>query len=324
MSARLRNLRAARQTCGQSFDSLASPGEGGAVSRVVAFLTRNGGFCTRAAALEATSRAEVEAALAMGAIVWISRGRYALPDLELAVMTAHGMNAVLSHTSAVVWHGWELKNLPEKTHVIVPRRRRTASAPLVRAHHVDLRPEEVRGAICTSPERTLVDCLRTLPFDEALVIADSALRHGVDPEVLPRIGGSVRGPGRPAVLRVVRAADGRAANPFESTLRAIAMDVPGLQVQPQRLIVGTRQTVRPDLVDMHLHLAIEADSFEWHGGRADLKKDARRYNFLVADGWLVLRFSWEDVMFDPAYVLDVLQTVVHARTQVLGCPRGAA
>ena len=36
-----------------------------------------------------------------------------------------------------------------------------------------------------------------------------------------------------------------------------------------------------------------------HGGRGDLRRDARRYNRLVAYRWLVLRFAWEDVMFEP-------------------------
>ena len=56
---------------------------------------------------------------------------------------------------------------------------------------------------------------------------------------------------------------------------------------------------RPDLVDEHLRIVVEADSFEWHGERAALRADARRYNAFVVNGWLVLRFCWEDVMFHP-------------------------
>jgi very-short-patch-repair endonuclease len=55
---------------------------------------------------------------------------------------------------------------------------------------------------------------------------------------------------------------------------------------------------------------LEADSFEWHGSRAALARDARRYNLLVSEGWLVLRFAWEDVMHDPRYVRDVLEAAV--------------
>jgi very-short-patch-repair endonuclease len=122
------------------------------------------------------------------------------------------------------------------------------------------------------------------------------------------------------VRRVLGRADGRAANPFESVLRHLALDVPGLRLVPQRVVIGTRQTVRPDLVDDDLRIVVEADSFEWHGGRADLRRDACRYNLLVVDGWLVLRFSWEDVMFDPDHVRDVLTAAARMRTQVRRCP----
>lgn len=110
-------------------------------------------------------------------------------------------------------------------------------------------------------------------------------------------------------------ADGRADNPFESVLRAIASDVPGLDVEPQvRIRGGLGLAVRPDLVDRRLRLVLEADSFEWHGDRAALRRDARRYDLLLADGWVVLRFAWEDVMHDHAWVRSVLEATV-ARTE---------
>jgi len=110
-------------------------------------------------------------------------------------------------------------------------------------------------------------------------------------------------------------------------MRGITHSVPGLNAHPQRLIVTGRQTVRPDLVDEDLMIVLEADSFEWHGKRAALRKDARRYNLLVCDGWIVLRFAWEDVMFDPDYVREVLIAIValvRRRTEVPRSSRPAA
>jgi very-short-patch-repair endonuclease len=121
------------------------------------------------------------------------------------------------------------------------------------------------------------------------------------------------------VRQVAALADGRAANPFESALRATCLDVRGLRVVPQVPIVEGRWLGRPDLVDQRLRIALEADSFAWHGERAALRRDANRYNALVAAGWLVLRFSWEDVMFEPLQVRAVLEEVVRRRTEVL-CP----
>ena len=122
---------------------------------------------------------------------------------------------------------------------------------------------------------------------------------------------------------MVAAARADAANPFESVLRSIASSVPGLRVEPQRLITLGTGWVRPDLVDEDLRIVLEADSFEWHGSRAALARDARRYNHLVAAGWLVLRFTWEEVMFDPDGVRKVLVAVVELvnRRAEVGCAR---
>lgn len=88
----------------------------------------------------------------------------------------------------------------------------------------------------TAPELTVLQCARSLPFDEALAVADSALRHGLPPSALRRIAATVQGPGTPRVRRVCGEASALAANPLESVLRAIALDVPGLCAQPQRWI----------------------------------------------------------------------------------------
>ena len=106
------------------------------------------------------------------------------------------------------------------------------------------------------------------------------------------------------------AASGEAANAFESALRAIALEVPGLEVEPQVTIRDGALSARADLVDRRLHLVLEADCFAWHGSRAALASDCRRYNRMVISGWLVLRFSYEDVMFHPDEVREVLVAAV--------------
>ncbi len=287
-----------------------------AMTPAVRLVWQQGGFATRAQVVAVTGRAEFDGAVRRGELHWISHGRYGLPTLGRDVVVAHGVRGVLSHQSAAMWHGWAVKAPGSITHVTVPRRRRVAASPHLAPHFTDLEPSEVVSGICTSVSRTLLDCLRTLPPDEALAIADSALRDGVPKAVLDDVAAAVRGPGRPAVLRAAEHADGRAANPFESCLRSIALEVRGLDVRPQVEVRGPRQTVRPDLVDVRRRVILEADSFGWHGDRAALRRDARRYNLLVVDGWLVLRFAWEDVMFDRDYVRDVLQRVADARARV--------
>jgi very-short-patch-repair endonuclease len=277
---------------------------------LVDVMHRLGGLASRATLISATSRTEVDAAVREGVIVRVGRGRLALPAVDEAAAMAHGMNGVLSHTSAALHHGWEVKVTPGKPHITFPRKRNVPREwrARVQLHRAALESDDVDG-IATSREVTLTQCLRSLPDDEALVIGDSALRHGEE-ATLRRVVASVQGAGRAKVQRIGRAARAEAANPFESELRAIAHTVPGLSVEPQVVISSSTCWARPDLVDRGLRIVLEADSFEWHGNRAALKRDARRYNLLVADGWLVFRFTWEDVMFHPDEVRAVLTRAV--------------
>lgn len=276
-----------------------------------------GGVATRAALIRATSRADVDAALACGEIVVLSRGRYALASADEAVKAAHRLSGVASHESAALRHGWAVLHTPAQPHVTVPKGRTVA--PSERAdvvlHRTDLVADDVDGS-CTSADRTLVDCMRLADASAALAVADSALRTGYPAGRMQALARDLRGPGSAAARRIARLADGRAANPFESALRSIALAVPELTVVPQASVRrGARFLGRPDLVDELLGIVLEADSFEWHGGRQALARDARRYNVFAINGWLVLRFSWEDVMFRPAEVEAVLRAAVAERTE---------
>ena len=82
-------------------------------------------------------------------------------------------------------------------------------------------------------------------------------------------------------------------------------------MRAQQLIrFGQSLTLQPDLYDEKLGIVIEAESFEWHGETAALNRDCLRYNGFTARGLVVVRFSWTQVMFSPAYVLAVLSAAV--------------
>ena len=219
------------------------------------------------------------------------------------------LSGVLCLDSAARHRGWKLKHQPTSPSVAVPRKRKVARGRREGVHivYVDLEPADVDG-VATAPVRTVMDCASRMPFDEALVVADSALRSGevTEPELL-EAAEEMPDRYRARCLRMAREADGRAANPFESVLRAIALDVPGLDVRPQVWIAGVG---RPDLVDEKRRIIVEAESFEFHGRRKALKKDCERYNAFVLEGWLVRRFAWEHVMFQPDYVAEVLRSLV--------------
>jgi len=246
-----------------------------------------------------------------------SRGRYALPTAEAGLRVANQLTAMMSHTSAAAHWGWEMKTVPPRPTVTVPRKRKVPATLRQEADVFwrNLDAGRLAPGQATAPLQTVIDCARWLPFDEALAIADSALRHrSLTGGQLLAAAAANRGRGASSVIRVLRAADARADNPFESALRAISLDVPGLKLVPQVEIRGKgRRVIRPDLVDQSLRIVAEADSFEHHGSRKALAIDCARYDNLVAEGWIVLRFAWEQVMFRPDWVRGCLKAVARQR-----------
>ncbi len=247
---------------------------------------------------------QLRAAVKSGEISRVRRDCYAIPEaLDEARVVALKVGGTVSHVSAALAHGWPVKHVPRRPWVTVPRGRpRVLAAATIRV--ADL-PEYELGL--TGPARTVLDCARVLPLDEALCVADSALRMGdvTETEML-RMAASARGPGARAVRRVLTAADGRAANPFESVLRAVTLEFPEFRFEPQAEVPLVGFVVRPDLVDFRRRVVLEADSHTFHTGRQAHDRDCSRYNELVLQGWLVLRFTWEKVMHQPDYVRGVL------------------
>jgi len=270
-----------------------------------------GGIGSRGTLLRSCSRGDLDRALSAGDVVVVARGLLALATVDSQRRTAARLGGTLALASAALEHGWAVKTVPDRPHVMVSRGRRVTKAErrTVHVHRAELAEHEVDDGVTTEVV-TLAHCMRRLPFDEALSIADSALRSGLPQSTLDRIAETARGPGSGQMRRVAEAASPDVANPFESCLHAIALSVPGLRVRPQVTIREPDIVARPDFVDVDLKIVLEADSFEWHGGRDQLSADARRYDLLVVNGWLVLRFAYEHVMGQPDFVLRVLVAAV--------------
>lgn len=281
----------------------------------VVVLTRLGGVCTWRSLRRRSSWRAIRLALDSGAIIKESHGRYALPTVEPARAAASRLTGHCSHTSAAAYHGWAVAYPPDQPHVTIsPRRNVPAHRRAgVHVHWRRLSDVEVVDGWVTSPVRTVIDCCLDLPFDEALAVFDSSWRAGLKPREVQLAALRLSQRQRDKVLAVARAADPRAANPFESMLRAIAMTVRGLHVEPQVVVRDRTFYARVDLADEELKIVMEADSFEFHSSPKDLDRDTRRYNGLTVRGWLVLRFTWKQVMFEPELVRETLAAAVALR-----------
>lgn len=269
-------------------------------------LRRLGGAATRRELLRLTTRHKLRVAIGAGQVHRHERGRYGLIALADERKRAAEVSGVLSDLSAAQHYGWKVKWPPRVTCVTVPRKRHLRDKDGYAFSFADLDADDVVGGV-TSKLRTVIDCARRLPFDEALAVADSALRAGDVTKVeLLAATKYLRGNGAVQARRVALHADDRADNPFESVLRALVIEAGLLGFVPQLPVDARGITWHPDLVDVARRIIIEADSYGHHGDKMAHAKDCVRHTAFAVAGWRVLRFDWDQVMKSPSYVRAVL------------------
>jgi len=81
---------------------------------------------------------------------------------------------------------------------------------------------------------------------------------------------------------------------------------------------GTRFVGRIDFAYPADRVAIEVDGYESHSSLDAFRRDRARQNQLVALGWTVLRFTWDDVVHHPGRVAKAVTGVLRAKSNT-GC-----
>lgn len=273
-------------------------------------LRRLGGVATFGELKGLVTHDQLTRAVAAGRVHKPRFNRYVLVDVAAHRRAAATTGGVISHLSAAEHYGWKLKFVPTRPCITLPR---SAHKPVgdYELHWADLSEKELHRHV-TSRARTVIDCARAYDFDVALAVADSALREGIlDQDDLLLAAAASPRTGRRRALAVAEAATGLRANPFESCLAAILMKVAGLDAQPQVEIDGVG---RVDFLGRPLGIVVEAESLEFHGTRTALERDTKRYTACARLGLVVVRFTWDQVMFWPEEVLTVMEEVVRWRT----------
>jgi hypothetical protein len=145
---------------------------------------------------------------------------------------------------------------------------------------------------------TLVDCIRTLPRDGALVACDSLFRLGADPADVSRLVSASRGKrGVVQAREILDLSDPRSASPGETVTRLAAADV-GLPRAACQLEVPTSHgTYDVDLGWEGVRLAVEFDGAVKYDGDPETARraEAARQEALEAAGWTVVRVRWDDL-----------------------------
>ncbi|QNG17909.1 type IV toxin-antitoxin system AbiEi family antitoxin domain-containing protein [Rhodococcus triatomae] len=261
---------------------------------------------------------ELRAARTHGELVCLRRGHYlrAADHRELDEIGRHRVlaratwesstNTVVSHVSAAAFHGVDLWNVPLDTvHLTVDRRGGGRRHPTRHVHATPIRENEIvhiDGVAVTSIERTIVDLARTLPFEEATVIGDSALRLELTDR--SRIQDTLKhARSRTGVHRAARTLqflDGLSESVGESRSR-VALDrmgypAPRLQVP----IVGTDSHVvaRVDFLWEEEHVIGEFDGMAKYSMSPGIseqeafRREKLREDELRALGFIVARWTW--------------------------------
>ena len=218
--------------------------------------------------------------------------------------------AWLSHETAARTLGLELLHDGEQR-ITVARNRSRLTLPGWTVVRADVPPDDRdsrEGLACTGVARTLLDLARVLPLDEAVVVADSALRLGaVRWERLSHLGGAM-GRGATGPRRVHQHLDPRSGSVLESLLRVLLAEA-GLPapLTQYRVLDHGDEVARVDFCWPGARLVVEADGYAFHSSRDDYRRDRRRMNELERLGWRVLRFSWEDVTQRPDHVVGLVR-----------------
>lgn len=222
----------------------------------------------------------------------------------------------VSHQTALLLHGcWTFRSgtAVHVTHLSNPNIDYENETDVVR--HWTKLPDRDRctlgGIPVTTLERSLVDSIRALEPDSALVAADSAFRRGASTALVQRIvAESVGKRGVVQARETLRKADPRSGSPGESLVRSAmhrARDVnPSLQI-PVKTRIGTYwvDVGWPDLkVGFEFDGAIKYSGGAYGDPELAQRERARRVRALEEAGWLIFEVKWSDVE-DPAR-LDAL------------------
>ncbi len=226
-----------------------------------------------------------------------------------AAVWSHGPQAVASGLAAVWWHGL-IPQLTGPVEVTVPRGAHGRARPGVRLRRRDLTRADIverRGLRVTEPALSV---LEAAVGEGGPGLLDVALQRRIELAALWRA--HRRGAGRygaAAAERLLRAAADGARSAAERLLVELLRGAGITGWVTDHPVAGYRVDVGfPDL-----KLAVETDGYAFHSAHRDFRGDRKRQNAIILAGWLVLRFTWFDLVEQPERVIAEVRRAISAR-----------
>ena len=228
--------------------------------------------------------------------------------------------AAVSHQSAA--HLLRFPKLPDLVPtVVVPSHTTHRFTGVTVRRCDDLIPSDIVQVMemsVTSVVRTFFDLARLLKFrhwdaiGESLVIADR-----MDLSQFEQMTRRVARRGKPGSraardFLAMRAGGDPRATVLERKGRAILASG-GLPTPTAQFLLPWRSSNRFDDAYPDAKIAIEWDSRAWHEQRAAMAADRRRDREAAAHGWVLLRFTWQEVTESPQEVVEAVASLLRDR-----------
>lgn len=248
--------------------------------------------------------------------------------LMVAVLDA-GPGACVSHRAAAILLGIAKLGMKEVVEITSPRTRTQRLEDVVVHRPLDLVYERdvmvVDGIPCTGPLRTLVD----LGVSESWLDVWDAMERAM------QAGMTTHG-GLEWMLARLSKQGRHGCGPFRRALdeRALRMAAPHPGLLEPRMAGLARRFMLPaysyqhdvfgdgstliDFAFVPQKVAVEVKGLKERMNPKKLTDDFEREHRLTASGWIVLSFTWAQVVRRPKYVADTILEVLGARSPLLG------
>jgi very-short-patch-repair endonuclease len=279
------------------------------------WMANSGGVCSVEAARDFATARQLDALRASGSLWTPLRGWVAMREVRNEVTRALQLGGVVSCVSAFGEHGLWVPHGPQHLHVRVSREthskrvERTRAEEGVTMHRMHIRLDDPRPSFgIDRPLEALAvagECIRDV---ELIAAADSAIKAGLlqRPQIA-ELASRLSRRRRRALDRVSEHSGSGSESLFAAMLRA----------------AGIRFTQQPELLPSQFFdfligrsLVVEIDSQLWHASPQQQAADRARDAALTAKGYRMLRFTYEQVLFQPDYVMQTVLAVVRQRAHL--------
>lgn len=239
--------------------------------------------------------------------LWLEQKPWERDKLLLLAHAVDGGNShIYTHFSAAMIHGLTVWGRTREIHVNLPYQGSVSRRRPEVHHHVSaLGASELTVVVVpgvgvvrvTTLVRTVVDCLMTARYDQAVVIGDSALARGVDPEEIRAL--LITMEGRRGVRRArkaLAAMNPLSESPGESRTRLLIAELPIEPPELQLKLQVKGREYRPDFAWRRIKLIVEFDGdtkyLDFRPTAQALIQERERENALMEAGWRFVRIKW--------------------------------